>query len=80
MEGHVHSMSNLFIQLGLPEDPGAFQAFIASHRPLDPHIALYDAPFWTTTQAQFLRECLEDDADWAVIIDKLDSGLRQTLG
>ena len=78
MEAYMHSMTQLFAQLGLPAAPAAIQAFIAGHRPLAPRLALYEAPFWTPSQAAFLREHIEQDADWAVIIDKLDSALRRT--
>lgn len=78
MESTQHSMTQLFSQLGLPSSPAEIQAFIASKRPLDPGLALDEAPFWSPAQAGFLREQLQQDADWATIIDKLDSGLRQT--
>ncbi|GLH73100.1 hypothetical protein GETHLI_16020 [Geothrix limicola] len=78
MEGHVHSMTSLFAQLGLPSAPAEIQAFIESRRPLAPGLALHEAPFWTPSQAGFLREEIQNDADWADIIDELDSGLRRS--
>jgi len=77
MESNLHSMTHLFTQLGLPSKPADIQAFIDSNRPLAAHLALHEAPFWTPSQAGFLREQVQDDADWAGIIDRLDSGLRQ---
>lgn len=79
MEGNLHSMTHLFTQLGLPSEPADIQAFIESNRPLAAHFALDEAPFWTPSQAEFLREEVQHDADWAGIIDRLDSGLRQTI-
>ena len=79
MESSQHSMTHLFTQLGLPSEPGDIQGFIAANRPLAPHLALYEAPFWTPSQAEFLREQIQMDADWATVIDKLDSGLRQAI-
>lgn len=76
MESNLHSMTHLFTQLGLPSEAADIQAFLARHR-LAPGVALHDAPFWTASQAAFLREQVEDDADWAGVIDRLDSGLRQ---
>lgn len=76
MEAHVHPMTELFVQLGLPSDPPAIQAFLARHRPLPSGVPLPEAPFWSPAQAGFLREGLAADGDWAVIIDKLDAGLR----
>lgn len=77
MEESLHSMTNLFTQLGLPSEPADIQAFIESHRPLAAHVALHEAPFWTSSQADFLREQVQEDADWAGIVDRLDGGLRQ---
>jgi len=79
MESNLHSMTHLFAQLGLPSEPGEIQGFIEGHRPLPPHLALFEAPFWTQSQAEFLREQIQNDADWAGIIDKFDSGLRRTI-
>ena len=78
MEGNVHSMTNLFNQLGLASEPADIEAFIAAHRPLADGLKLHEAPFWTASQAGLLREQVLDDADWVGIIDQLDSGLRQT--
>jgi hypothetical protein len=77
MEGNLHSMTNLFSQLGLPSEPADIEAFIEAHRPLADGLKLHEAPFWTASQAGLLREQVLDDADWVGIIDKLDSGLRQ---
>ena len=71
MNSSFHQQQDLFRQLGLPDDPGAIERFIASHRPLAPGVALADAPFWTPSQAQFLREQIGDDADWAALVDAL---------
>ena len=76
MDGNFHSMTNLFNQLGLPSEASAIQAFIQSNRPLDHHLTLVEAPFWAPSQAEFLREQLQNDADWAVMIDILDRELR----
>jgi hypothetical protein len=77
MEGNLHSMTHLFAQLGLPALPADIQGFIESHRPLGAHLGLHEAPFWTSSQAEFLRDQVQDDADWAGVIDRLDSALRQ---
>lgn len=67
---------SLFAQLGLNPDPSAIDAYIAAHSPLAPDLALADAPFWTPSQAEFLREELLGDADWAAVIDDLNVQLR----
>lgn len=77
MEENLHSMTNLFNQLGLASEPADIEAFIEAHRPLANDLKLHEAPFWTASQAGLLREQVRDDADWVGIIDQLDSGLRQ---
>lgn len=72
----MHTMSALFDQLGLPSAPAAIEAFIAAHRPLDDAVRLYQAPFWSKAQSDFLRDEILEDADWAMVIDELDSDLR----
>lgn len=72
MDANQHTLSNLFAQLGLPEEPAAIDAFIAAHRPLGNGVALYRAPFWTATQRAFLKEEIIEDADWAGVIDELN--------
>lgn len=68
--------TELFAQLGLPGDPAAIDGFIAEHAPLPAAISLAEAPFWSASQAAFLREELQEDADWAEVIDELDARLR----
>lgn len=76
MEAQLHTMSNLFAQLGLPSEEPVIEHFIASHRPLDSDIPLYRAPFWSAMQRQFLKEEIIGDADWASVIDELNGRLR----
>lgn len=75
MEANLHTMSNLFAQLGLPSEPAAVDSFIAAHRPLEHGVALYRAPFWTSSQRDFLKEEIIDDSDWAGVIDELNERL-----
>ena len=72
----MHAMSALFDQLGLPSDPAAIDAFITAHSPLDTAVRLYQAPFWSKAQSDFLRDEILEDADWAAVIDELDADLR----
>ena len=76
MEPTVHSLRNLFEQLSLPSSEAEIERFVAAHRPLAAGIALADAPCWSAAQAQFLREEIEDDADWAEVVDQLNLMLR----
>jgi hypothetical protein len=76
MELTNHSLSELFRQLGLPSGAVDIEQFVASHRPLAGDIKLADAPFWTPAQSQFLREEINEDADWAERVDQLNVMLR----
>ena len=76
MDTAVHTLSDLFRQLGLPDTRADVSRFIAVHRPLPPEVSLAEASFWRPEQARFLREELQDDADWAELIDTLDASLR----
>lgn len=75
MDAPLHSMGNLFAQLGLPDDPRAIDHFILTHR-LPESVPLADAPFWNPSQAAFLREEIVEDADWAEVVDDLNVRLH----
>ena len=77
MNKPMHHFSDLFAQLGLPNDDDAIKHFIASHHPLSSDFRLPDAPFWSPTQAAFLREAILQDSDWVVMIDQLSVSLRE---
>ena len=76
MEGPIHNLSNLFAQLGLPGDEEGIARFIDTHGPLPESTLLPYAPFWTPSQAAFLREEILEDADWAPVIDELNVDLH----
>jgi len=76
MEAPIHSINNLFAQLGLESDDESIAGFIQRYGPLQHDIPLSEAAFWTATQAAFLREEISKDADWAEIIDQLNARLH----
>lgn len=80
MENPQHSLPALFKQLGLADDPISIDQFIASHSPLKPDLHLAEAFFWSESQAQFLRDEILEDADWAEVVDQLDVMLRKGRG
>ncbi|WP_339547986.1 DUF2789 domain-containing protein [Pseudomonas sp. RA_35y_Pfl2_P32] len=80
MEAPTHSLPSLFKQLGLENDAESIDKFIASHSPLKPRLHLADAYFWSESQAQFLREEIRDDADWAEVVDQLSVLLHKGRG
>ncbi|MDP3651878.1 MAG: DUF2789 family protein [Rhodoferax sp.] len=80
MGNHVHNVSELFTQLGLPADAQGVQGFLATHAPLAANIRLSDAPFWTPAQAALLQEKFLEDANWEHAVDELNLLLRAAPG
>jgi hypothetical protein len=76
MESSTHSLSSLFDQLGLPSGLTEIERFIETHSPIATDVLLSEAPFWTDAQASFLREEILKDADWAEVIDQLNTRLH----
>lgn len=77
METPVHTLNDLFAQLGLPSADAEIEHFITRHAPLADDIRLCDAPFWNAAQSTFLREEWCEDGDWAELVDELDLALRR---
>jgi Protein of unknown function (DUF2789) len=77
MDTSIHTMQTLFSQLGLASDEEQIRGFIEKHRPLSHIIALSEADFWSVAQAAFLAEAIQEDSDWCVLVDELDSLLRE---
>jgi hypothetical protein len=76
MEHNFHPFHELFKQLGLECAPAAIEAFLRMHAPIPPGVTLPDAPFWSPSQAAFLRDALAADSDWAEVVDALNAALR----
>lgn len=72
----MHSIHNLFTQLGLASDDASIAHFIQNHRALASNVVLSEASFWTPAQSTFLREEILKDADWAEVIDQLNAELH----
>ena len=77
MESQIHSLPALLPQLGSAATPRAVAAVVPRQAPLPAHLLLVDAPCWSSAQAQLLAQALEDDADWAEVVDELDLLLRE---
>ncbi len=71
-----HDLPTLFEQLGLDGSDAAIDAFVEQHRPLSTDVDLADAPFWNDAQVTFLREAIDEDAQWADAVDTLSTLLR----
>lgn len=76
MEPAIKDIGTLFEQLGLPADEASVDDFIAGHYPLPDDIKLSEAPFWSASQAAFLKDEILEDAEWAPIVDELNARLH----
>lgn len=75
MEQSYHPMSELFTQLGLPASSDDIEKFIKSHR-LKADEPFVEAKIWNDSQKNFLSQALEQDSDWAEVVDQLNVRLR----
>lgn len=78
MEYVFHDFTNLFAQLGLPNDPESIQQFLRTHSPIPAGTRIEDASFWTPAQAAWLKEDIAQDGDWAIVADRLSAVMRRT--
>ncbi|MGI9151645.1 MAG: DUF2789 domain-containing protein [Limnohabitans sp.] len=76
MHNNFHDFTELFAQLGLPNEASDIRHFIRLHSPLNALIRLEDADFWSPAQAALLKEELLEDSDWAEVMDRLSVALR----
>ena len=76
MDTSQHDLTALFLQLGLAADEASIAQFIVDNSPIPKEVSLADAGFWNPSQAGFIKQGLDDDSDWAEIIDHLDAWLR----
>ncbi|MFC1748902.1 DUF2789 domain-containing protein [Pseudomonadota bacterium] len=76
METNTHYLDSLFSQLGLDNSPQAIEDFTSRNKPLSGEIELCEATFWSASQASFLKQAKDEDADWASIVDQLNVMLR----
>jgi len=79
MNNSVHTMTDLFLQLGLPADGPSIAAFIEQHAGACQTCALPYATIWTDSQRAFLTEAISEDSDWAIPAEQL-TGLLSECG
>jgi hypothetical protein len=75
MDTSLHTLPNLFLQLGLKNDEHSMSDFIR-HNQLFDNEPLQNAHIWTPAQAAFIEECLAEDSDWAEVVDQLNVQLH----
>lgn len=76
MDTPTHDLPALFAQLGLPNSQADIDHFVQVHSPLALKILLHKAVFWNESQKTFLKEAVEEDADWVDSVNHLDTLLR----
>jgi hypothetical protein len=76
MEAPIHSMELLFQQLGLDGTNKAVASFIDKNAPIANDVKLHEADFWISSQSECLKKMVDEDADWAEIVDQLNVLLR----
>ena len=76
MDDFEHTMGDLFAQLGLPNSDKEIDDFIHQYRPIPSILPLEKAGFWNNAQSQFIQEALNEDSNWAELVDQLDVRLR----
>ena len=77
MESPVHTLTSLFNQLGLDSSEQGIDKFINKNKPLPGNVELHNARIWNNAQATFLKQVIEEDADWVEIVDQFDTMLRK---
>ena len=77
MEPPVHTLTSLFNQLGLDSSEQGIEKFINNNKPLPGNVELHNARIWNNAQATFLKQVIEEDADWVEIVDQFDTMLRK---
>jgi diphthamide synthase (EF-2-diphthine--ammonia ligase) len=72
-------MTQLFKQLGLASDEASIQLFISQHEGVCRECGLVQAPIWSDTQREFLKEAVAEDADWAIPAEALTAALSRPI-
>ena len=75
MDTSTHSLNNLFEQMGLASTDDEISAYAHQHR-LASDVLLHRAECWTPMQAQFIRDAMREDSDWASAVDQLNTMMR----
>ncbi len=78
MDYSTHLIVDLFLQLGLPSSNEQIEDFIKTHQGIPSNTRLFEANFWSKSQASFIQEAIEQDSDWVEAVDHLDALLRHS--
>ncbi|WP_018982025.1 DUF2789 family protein [Salinimonas chungwhensis] len=70
------TMEDLFTQLGLDSSEEGMEAFIQKHKGMNNSRHIEEAPFWNESQVAFLKQAIDEDAQWVMLIDDLNAQLH----
>jgi hypothetical protein len=76
MDTSLHLVKDLFLQIGLSNDTLDIDSFILKNKGIPSSTPIWEADFWTRSQAAFLKESYDEDSDWVEAVDHLDALLR----
>ena len=76
MDTTPQDLSHLFEQLGIDNSEDNIDKFIADNQ-IPKNVLISQADFWNESQKSFLREAIEEDAQWSELIDHLDVLIRR---
>jgi uncharacterized protein DUF2789 len=76
MDTSLHLVKDLFLQIGLPNENPDIDSFIHKNKGIPSDTPIWEADFWTRSQADFLKESYDEDSDWVEAVDHLDALLR----
>ncbi|WP_299198362.1 DUF2789 family protein [uncultured Amphritea sp.] len=76
MNYYSRELKNLFQQLGLENDSDSIDNFIDKNKIITEGIHIADAPCWTHSQSEFIRDSIFYDSEWSEPVDQLDIILR----
>ena len=77
MDTTPQDLNHLFEQLGIESSEENIDRFIAESM-IPNNVLLYEADFWTESQKSFLKEAIDEDAQWSELIDHLDVLIRRS--
>ncbi len=76
MDTSLHLLKDLFLQIGLSNKNPDIESFILKNKGIPSSTPIWEADFWTRSQADFLKESYDEDSDWVEAVDQLDALLR----
>ena len=76
MDTSLHHIKDLFLQIGLSNENSDIDNFVHENKGIPLGTPIWEADFWTRSQATFLKESYDEDSDWVEAVDHLDALLR----